>query len=125
MGSALMGSLRISCFLTEGLFGLLPLAYFYLPKVPGRTFFPNLSKFITFAAAPLVLTTFVRNQVLCPVELRSLTSQPRGPLLPSSRLTAFSDAPCDSFRPPSQPRYASITSFGPSVGGPSAAGAGK
>ena len=30
--------------------------------VPGRAFFPNLSKIITFAAAPLVLTPFVRNQ---------------------------------------------------------------
>ena len=32
------------------------------PKVPGRTFFPDLSKLNTFAAAPLVLTPFVRNQ---------------------------------------------------------------
>ena len=32
------------------------------PKVPGRSFFHNQSKFITFAAAPLVLTPFVRNQ---------------------------------------------------------------
>ena len=32
MGSTLMRSLRISCFLTEGPFGVLPLAYFYLPK---------------------------------------------------------------------------------------------
>ena len=30
------------------------------PKVPVCTFFPNLSKFLTFAAAPLVLTPFVR-----------------------------------------------------------------
>ena len=30
--------------------------------MPGRTFFPKLSKFITFAAAPSVLTPFVRNQ---------------------------------------------------------------
>ena len=30
--------------------------------MPGRTFFTNLSKFISFAAAPLVLTPFVRNQ---------------------------------------------------------------
>ena len=30
--------------------------------MPGRTFFPNLSKLISFAAAPLVLTLFVRNQ---------------------------------------------------------------
>ena len=30
--------------------------------MPGRTFFPNLAKIITFAAAPLVLTLFVRNQ---------------------------------------------------------------
>ena len=32
------------------------------PKVPGRTFSPNPSKFITFAAAPLALTLFVRAQ---------------------------------------------------------------
>ena len=31
--------------------------------VPGRTFFQNLSQFITFAAAPLVLTPFVRSQL--------------------------------------------------------------
>ena len=30
--------------------------------MPGRTFFPNRSKFITFAAAPLALTPFVPNQ---------------------------------------------------------------
>ena len=62
MGSALMGSLRISCFSTEGLLGYSRWPTFIFPKVPGRTFFPNLSKFITFAAAPLVLTPFVRNQ---------------------------------------------------------------
>ena len=32
------------------------------PQVPGRTFFPNLSNLITSAAAPWVLTPFVRNQ---------------------------------------------------------------
>ena len=31
-------------------------------KVLGRTVFPNLSRLITFAAAALVLTPFVRNQ---------------------------------------------------------------
>ena len=31
--------------------------------MPGSTFFPNLSKIITFAAAPLVLTPFVRDQL--------------------------------------------------------------
>ena len=30
--------------------------------MPGRTLFPNLSEFVTFAAAPLALTSFVRNQ---------------------------------------------------------------
>ena len=34
-----------------GTFGVLPSTYFYLSKVPGRTFFPNLSNFVTFAAA--------------------------------------------------------------------------
>ena len=34
------------------------------PKVPGRTFFPNLSTFITFPASLLVLTPSLRSQVL-------------------------------------------------------------
>ena len=57
-----MGSLRISCFLTEGLFGYSRLPTFIFSKVAGLAFSPNLSKFITFAAAPVVLTPFVRNQ---------------------------------------------------------------
>ena len=66
MGSALMGSLQILCFLTEGLFGYSRLPTLMFPKVPGRAFFPNLPKFITLAAAPLVLTPFVRNKArLC------------------------------------------------------------
>ena len=36
---------------------------FIFQKVPGRSFIPNLSEFITFAGAPLVLTPFVRKQV--------------------------------------------------------------
>ena len=52
MESALMRSLQIVCFLTEGLFGVLPLTCFYLP---------SLSKLIAFAAAPLVLIPFVRD----------------------------------------------------------------
>ena len=51
MGSALMGSLQVSCFLTEGLFEHSDLITFIFLKVPGRTFFHNLSKLITFAAA--------------------------------------------------------------------------
>ena len=63
MGSALMGSLQMLCCLTEGLFGYSREPTFLFPKVQGHTFFPNLSKIITFAAAPLVLTPFVSNQV--------------------------------------------------------------
>ena len=62
MGSALMGSLQMLCFLTEGLFGYSRWSTFISPEVAGHTFFANLSKFITFAAAPLVLTPCVRNQ---------------------------------------------------------------
>ena len=40
----------------RGTFWALPLVYFYLPEVPGRTFLTNLSKTNTFAAAPSVLT---------------------------------------------------------------------
>ena len=60
LGSALMGSLQINHVVSgRGTFWVLPLAYFYLPKVPGRTFLPTLSRLITFAAAPLVSTSFV------------------------------------------------------------------
>ena len=40
---------------------ILPLSF---QKCQGVPFSPNLSKLITFAAAPLVLTAFVRNQEL-------------------------------------------------------------
>ena len=59
MGSALMGSLQI---VSEGLFGYSGQYMFIFPKVPGHTLFPNRPKVITFEAAPLVLTPFVRNQ---------------------------------------------------------------
>ena len=58
MGSALTGSLQMSWFLTGVLFGYSRQPSFIFPKVPGRTFFPNLSILITSAAAPLVLTPF-------------------------------------------------------------------
>ena len=64
MRSALMGSLQISCFLTAGLFGFSRSPTFICPKVPGRTFFPNPSKFVNFCSGPIVLTPFVRNQCL-------------------------------------------------------------
>ena len=61
-------------FSDTGTFWVLPLTCFYLPK-SARAYvcLPNLSKFITFAAAPLVLTSFVRNQ-FCPFE------EPKKPL---------------------------------------------
>ena len=59
MGSALMRPLQISCFFGRGTFWVLPLTNFDIPKT---TFFSNLSKCLTFAAAPLALTPFVRNQ---------------------------------------------------------------
>ena len=50
-------------YLDRGTFGVFPLTYFDLPKSAGAYLFVhNLSKIITFAAAPLVLTPFVRNQ---------------------------------------------------------------
>ena len=50
-------------FFDGGTFWVLPLTYFYLPKSARAYLFPNLSnKSITFAAAPLVLTPFVRNR---------------------------------------------------------------
>ena len=61
MGSALMGSLQISCFLTEGLLGT---TYFYIPKSARACLFPQSVKFTASAAAPLAFTPFVRNQRL-------------------------------------------------------------
>ena len=46
----------------RGTFSVFLLTYFYISKSARAYFFPNLSQFITFAAAPLVLTPFVRNQ---------------------------------------------------------------
>ena len=85
---SLIGSLRISCLFDRGTFGV-PICQHLSTSVNicqhlstsvnfcqhlstsvnicqhlsiVRTFFPNLSEFITFAATPLVLTPFVRNQ---------------------------------------------------------------
>ena len=46
----------------RGTFWSLPFTY-YLPKSARAYLFPQSVKFITFAAAPLVLTVFVRNQM--------------------------------------------------------------
>ena len=46
----------------DSLFLGTPVNYFYLPKSTSAYFFPNLTKSITFAASPLVLTPFVCNQ---------------------------------------------------------------
>ena len=53
MGSALIGSLQCYVFWQRDFGGIPVNICFIFPKVPGRTFFPKLSKFITFAAAPL------------------------------------------------------------------------
>ena len=59
MGSALTGSLQISCFLTEGLLWV-PICQ-NLSR--SRTSSPNLSRVVTFAATPLALTPFVREHI--------------------------------------------------------------
>ena len=64
MGSARMGSLQMSCFVDRGICWVFLFTYFYLPK-SARAYeylFPQSVKIVTFAAAPLVLTPFVRNQ---------------------------------------------------------------
>ena len=70
MGVSTKGVTALLCFSTKGPFGYSRQPTFIFPKVPGRTFFPNLPKFVTFAAAPLVLTPFVRNQVSAPLRFR-------------------------------------------------------
>ena len=60
-------------FFDRGTFWVLPLTYSYLPKSARAYLFPQSVKFITFAAAPLVLTPFVRNQVKAAVVTRDRT----------------------------------------------------
>ena len=64
LGSALMGPLHFRVFWRRDFSGTPVKPTFIFPKVPGRTFFPIRQKSIVFAAAPLVLTPFVRNQIL-------------------------------------------------------------
>ena len=53
MGSALLGSLQVSvCCFYRGTCWVLPLTCVYLRKCARAYLFPNLSKLITFAAAP-------------------------------------------------------------------------
>ena len=54
----------VRVFLTDQLFGYSLEPTLILPKVPGWTCFPDLTKVMAFAAAPLVLTPFVRNQLV-------------------------------------------------------------
>ena len=61
-GVSTSGVTAIFMLFDRGTFCVLPLTYSISPEVPGRTFSPNLSKFITSAAATLVLTPFVRKQ---------------------------------------------------------------
>ena len=49
MGSALTGSLRISCFFDRGTFWVLPLTYFYLPQ----SAFPQSVKIHYFCSGPI------------------------------------------------------------------------
>ena len=67
MGSALMGSLQSSGFWTDELFGYSGAPgnlLLYSQKCQGVPFSPICGNLFTFAAAPLMLTPFVRNQGL-------------------------------------------------------------
>ena len=57
------GVTAIFMFSTEGLVGYQSVKICQHLSIL-RTFFPNLSKLIAFAATPLVLTPFVRNQII-------------------------------------------------------------
>ena len=61
MGSALMGSLQISLFLQRDFLGT-PVNLLLSPQSAWEYLFPQSSKIVTFAAAHIVSTPFVRNQ---------------------------------------------------------------
>ena len=67
-------------FLDRGTFWVLPLAYFCIPKSARAYLFPQSDIIVTFAAAPLVLTQFVRNQRL---------PEASAPMAASSRAQSF------------------------------------
>ena len=52
-GVSTNGSLQILCFLTEELFGVLPLTYFYLPKSARAYLFPQSVKTHCFCSGPI------------------------------------------------------------------------
>ena len=52
MGSALMGSLRISCSFDRGIFWVLPLTYFYIPRSARAYLFPQSVKINYFCRGP-------------------------------------------------------------------------
>ena len=54
LGSALIGSLHFCSYvLTEGLLGILPLTYFYLPKSARAYLFPQAAKIPYFCSGPI------------------------------------------------------------------------
>ena len=61
MGSALMAPLQIIVLLTEGLFGVLPSPYFYLPKSARACVFPQSVKIHFFCSGP------IRVDTICPL----------------------------------------------------------
>ena len=61
-------------FFDRGTFWVLPLSYFYTPRSARARLFPQPdNKNITFAAAPFVLTPFVRNQTCLSDGIRQWT----------------------------------------------------
>ena len=117
MGSALTGPLQIPSLFDWGTFWVHPLTYFIFPKVPGRTFFPNLLRFITFAVSPLVLTPFVRNQdctsgqTRCPGRFLAAPC----PALPRARYRAAQHVACDRTVWPPMQRLATPAAAGQAV----------
>ena len=61
-GSARMRSLQFVMLFDRGTCWVLPSTYFYIPRSARANLDPQSVKFLTFAAAPLVLTPVVRNQ---------------------------------------------------------------
>ena len=73
MGSALIGSLQVSCFLDRGTFWVLPLTYFHLPKSARAYLFPQSVEIHYFCSGPISVD---------PVSL-----QPRSPCGPGPAAT--------------------------------------
>ena len=87
MGSALLGSLQISCFLTRT-FRVLPLTYLYFPKSARAYFVPQSGKIHYFYSDPISVDP------ICPQPRRACVGGASSWTLPATCSTTAAPTRC-------------------------------